>query len=340
MENIRLTQFSVGAGCGCKIAPATLQTILGKHLTQPDDKNLLVGNHTGDDAAVYDLGNGQCLVSTTDFFTPILDEPFDFGRVAAANAISDVYAMGAKPIFALAVLGWPLSKLSPEVASEVIAGGKSICAEAGIVIAGGHSIDIPEPVFGLMVNGFLERKNLKRNVGAKAGDVLMMSKRIGTGMLSTAIKRGLPSDHFKSDLIAQLVQLNKQGSDFGTMEQIHAMTDITGFGLLGHLHEMCKGSGLAAVIYYDRIPLLPGVKEFAAQFVYPDGTMRNWSAYASEVDGISGESLLVLSDPQTNGGLLIAADPKLQALLERDFGMVAIGECIPESDSGKRIFVH
>jgi selenide,water dikinase len=340
MESIRLTQWSIGAGCGCKIAPATLQTILGNHLTQPDDKKLIVGNHTGDDAAVYDIGNGQCLVSTTDFFTPILDEPFDFGRVAAANAISDVYAMGATPVFALAVLGWPLSKLSPEIASEVIAGGKSICAEAGIVIAGGHSIDIPEPVFGLMVNGVLERKNLKRNIGAKPGDVLMMSKRLGTGMLSTAIKRGLPSDHFKSELVTQLVQLNKQGSDFGTLEKVHAMTDITGFGLIGHLHEMCKGSKVAARIHYDRIPLLPGVKEFAAQFVYPDGTMRNWSAYAADVEGISGESLLVLSDPQTNGGLLIAIDPELQAMMEQEYGMVKIGECIPETDSSKRIFVQ
>lgn len=336
MEEIRLTQFSHGSGCGCKIAPAVLEQIIGAQLTKPDQSKLLVGNDSGDDAAVYDLGDERCLISTTDFFTPIVDDPYHFGRIAAANALSDVYAMGGKPAFALAVLGWPVSKLPVELAAQVLEGARSTCTEAGIVIAGGHSIDIPEPVFGLVVNGFCEKKHLKKNNSAKAGDVLYLTKALGVGILATAQKRGLLQDEHHKILVEQLCRLNKEGETFGKKEEVHAMTDVTGFGFIGHLLEMCKGSGLKSEINYKNIPVLNEARSYSANFIYPDNTMRNWSSYQHEVEGISGESLLMLCDPQTNGGLLLAVDAAAAEAFEKEFHLQKIG-VLSAHNQGKRI---
>jgi len=242
MEEIKLTQYSHGAGCGCKISPKILDEILHSSFSMPDNKKLLVGNHSKDDAAVYDLDNGTALISTTDFFMPIVDDPFNFGRIASANAISDVYAMGGKPILAIAILGWPINKLSPLVARRVIEGSKSICKEAGIPLAGGHSIDSPEPIFGLAVNGLVDIKNLKQNNTAKAGDLWLLTKKIGVGILTTAEKKGILKEENKTLAAEQMMQLNKVGETIGRIPAVHAMTDVTGFGLLGHLIEMAEGS--------------------------------------------------------------------------------------------------
>jgi len=308
-EEVRLTQFSHGAGCGCKIAPKVLDEIL-QNSKRIESKNLIVGNDTKDDAAVYDLGNDQGLISTTDFFMPIVDDPFYFGRIAAANAISDVYAMGGKPIMALAVLGWPLNKLSPAVAQRVIAGGSSACEEAGIPLAGGHSIDSPEPIFGLSVNGLVNLKNLKKNSSAQEGDVLFLTKPIGVGIFSTALKRGQLKEEHYSILIDQLSALNSIGEQLGKVDAVNAMTDVTGFGLLGHLLEMAEGSGLSAEIEYAAIPKLDGAAEYIQQRVVPDSTYRNWNSYSDKVGFEKGvnvmEAFSLLPDPQTNGGLLIS----------------------------------
>jgi selenide,water dikinase len=311
-EEIRLTQFSHGAGCGCKIAPKVLDEILQNTNAFRGD-NLIVGNDTKDDAAVYDLGNGSGLISTTDFFMPIVDDPFYFGRIAAANAISDVYAMGGKPIMALAVLGWPLSKLSTSIAKRVIEGGVSACSEAGIPLAGGHSIDSPEPIFGLSVNGLVSLANLKQNNKAKEGDLLFLTKPIGVGIFSTALKRGkLKQEHF-SILTDLLSALNSIGEQLGKIAAVHAMTDVTGFGLLGHLLEMAEGSGVTAEIQYQRIPKLNGVENYIQEKVIPGSTQRNWSSYGEKVafgNSVNElEALSLLPDPQTNGGLLVSVDP-------------------------------
>ena len=308
-----LTKFSHGAGCGCKISPQVLETIL--HTSRPADNFplLLVGNQSRDDAAVYDLGDGRSLISTTDFFMPIVDDAFDFGRIAAANAISDVYAMGGDPLLAIAILGWPVEKLPAALAQQVLEGARATCSDAGIPLAGGHSIDSPEPLFGLSVNGLVARHHLKRNNTAQAGDFLFMTKALGTGVLSTALKRGqLDSTHYEP-FIQQLVTLNKAGAALGKLEGVHAMTDITGFGLLGHLLEMMEGSGLSAELEYARVPSLPGVKEYIANRITPDATFRNWNSYSKEVAFGKGvnvmEAFSLLPDPQTNGGLLVAVDP-------------------------------
>lgn len=305
----KLTEYAHGAGCGCKIAPKVLEEILHNSNKQPAVfPNLLLGNDTNDDAAVYDLGNGTGLVATTDFFMPIVDSAFDFGRIAAANAISDVYAMGAKPVLALAILGWPVDKLPAALAAEVIAGARSICNEAGIPLAGGHSVDTTEPLFGLSVNGLVNLKQLKKNAGAQNGNKIYLTKKLGTGLLSTAAKRKQLSDVFIPELIAQLSSLNKFGEQLGAMPQVKALTDVTGFGLLGHLTEICKASNCSATIMYERLQLLPGTKECIANAIMPDATFRNWNAYSpsltmsAEVN--AAEAFMVLADPQTNGGLL------------------------------------
>lgn len=308
MDKICLTEYSHGAGCGCKIAPKVLEDILSGGI-QFNDKNLIVGNSSNDDAAVYDLGTGQALVSTTDFFTPIVNDARTFGRIAAANAISDIYSMGAKPIFSLAILGWPVSKLPIELVKEVMEGAKEICQECSIPLAGGHSIDIPEPVFGLAVNGIAELNNIKKNNSAHNGDLIFMNKKIGTGMLSTALKRKILSESDLNECIEQMCRVNKEGFHLGQLKYIHAMTDITGFGLCGHLLEMVKNSDHCIRLEYAAVPFLNQVKELAAKFIYPDNTMRNWNAFQPFVNGINGESLLTLCDPQTNGGLLVAVDP-------------------------------
>lgn len=308
-EPIRLTQYSHGAGCGCKIAPSVLREILTNSKTVALFKNLIVGNESGDDAAVYDLGNENCLISTTDFFMPIVDDAFDFGRIAATNALSDVYAMGGKPIMALALLGFPIEKLPVEIAQRILEGGKSVCDAAGIPLAGGHTIDSVEPMFGLAVNGLVHKKNIKRNNTAEEGDLIFLTKPIGTGILSTALKRKLISEEDLQPAVDVMCQLNSIGEVFGSLDDAHAMTDVTGFGLIGHLLEMCEGSKLSAEIFYSRIKLIHGVEALAKKFVAPDNTFRNWKSYEPKVSGISGESLVTLCDPQTSGGLLVAVDP-------------------------------
>ncbi len=311
MENIKLTQYSHGAGCGCKISPKILDEILQSSFSMPDNNRLLVGNHSKDDAAVYDLLNGTALISTTDFFMPIVDDPYNFGRIASANAISDVYAMGGNPVLAIAILGWPINILPPLVARRVIEGSKSICLEAGIPLAGGHSIDSPEPIFGLAVNGLVDIKNLKQNNTAKKGDVLLLTKKIGVGILTTAEKKNQLTESDKLLAAEQMMELNKVGSRLGGVAGVHAMTDVTGFGLLGHLIEMAEGSGLSATIEFNRVPLISKrLIEYVEMGAVPGGTNRNWDSYGHKVqlENTGAESLYktILADPQTSGGLLIS----------------------------------
>ncbi len=307
---IRLTQFSHGSGCGCKIEPAVLEKILNNSGTQKEFSSLIAGYETKDDAAVWDLGNENYLLSTTDFFTPIVDDPYDFGRISAANALSDIYAMGGKPAFALAILGFPVTKLPVEIAQKIISGAKSVCDIAGIPIAGGHSIDIPEPVFGLVVNGFVEKKFLKRNNTAKAGDILFLTKPLGTGIMASALKREKISEKDLVMTVEIMSRLNSIGEKLARIEGLHAMTDVTGFGLLGHLIEMCEGSGLSAVLDYKSVPMIDGIEKYTDQFIFPDNTYRNWNAYEKKVSGIIGPAFITLCDPQTSGGLLIAVDER------------------------------
>ena len=306
-ETIKLTQYSHGAGCGCKIAPKVLDEILKNNLSLPDNKNLLVGNSSKDDAAVYDLGNGMALISTTDFFMPIVDDPFEFGRIASANAISDIYAMGGKPILAISILGWPINIISAEVAHKVIEGSRSICTEAGIPLAGGHSIDSPEPIFGLAVNGLVSTNAVKQNNTAREGNVLFLTKALGVGILTTAEKKGILKDEHKGLAATQMMKLNKIGAALGEIMSVSAMTDVTGFGLLGHLTEMCEGSGLSAVINFEDVPLIiDDLKNYIDQKCVPGGTNRNWDSYGDKIANISEYQKSILADPQTSGGLLIA----------------------------------
>jgi selenide,water dikinase len=311
-EEIRLTQYSRGAGCGCKISPEILDKILAGGAGFIDN-NLLVGNSSKDDAAVLDLGNGTALISSTDFFMPIVDDAFTFGKIAAANSISDIYAMGGKPVLAIAILGWPVDKLSPDLAKKVTEGARAICLEAGISLAGGHSIDSPEPFFGLAVNGIVKIENLKRNDTAKEGDILFLTKPVGVGVFSTALKRNIIKDDHLRELITQLSTLNSIGEKLGQIAGISAMTDVTGFGLAGHLIEMADGSGLSAELNYSRVILLDGIREYLSQRVVPDATYRNWNSYGKkihfETDVNVMEAFSTLPDPQTNGGLLIAVNP-------------------------------
>lgn len=309
-EEIKLTQFSKGGGCGCKIAPSVLQQMLATQ-NSSSFTNLLVGNESSDDAAVYQINEEIAIISTTDFFMPIVDDAFAFGRIAAANAISDVYAMGGKPLMAIAVLGWPVSKLSPQVAQQVLEGGRSICAEAGIPLAGGHTIDSMEPIFGLAVTGTIHPAHIKRNNAAQEGDLLFLTKPLGVGVLSTAIKRGvLQAEHY-TILLKQLTTLNKVGEELGRLDGIHAMTDVTGFGLMGHLIEMAEGSGVSIELNYSALPKITGLEYCLKQATIPGATARNWASYGSKVqiaDSVDlTEALNFLPDPQTNGGLLIAA---------------------------------
>ncbi len=322
-QNIKLTQMSHGSGCGCKIGPAVLEKILNKGAAGKKFPLLAGGYETNDDAAVWDAGDNY-LLSTTDFFTPIVDDPFDFGRIAAANALSDIYAMGGKPAFALAILGFPLDKLPVETAREILDGAKEICSRAEIPIAGGHSIDIPEPVFGLAVNGYVKKEKLKKNNTAKEGDILFLTKPLGTGIISSAQKKGKVREEHLQKAIESMTTLNEAGAELGNLAAVHAMTDVTGFGLLGHLIEMCEGSGVSAEIDYKKIPLLPGADEYAAQFIFPDNTYRNWNAYENKVTGINGPSFITLCDPQTSGGLLISAGESARTTLEEIFKLFKI----------------
>lgn len=323
---IALTEYAHGAGCGCKIAPAVLQQILQTNNAQPQYDKLLIGNDSNDDAAVYQLNDEDALISTTDFFTPIVDDAYVFGKIAAANALSDVYAMGGNPMMAIAILGFPVETLPVELAQRIIEGARTVCAAANIPLAGGHSIDSKEPIFGLAVNGLVKTKNLKRNNTAKDGDYLFLTKPIGVGILSTAQKRKqLQPEHYPI-WTEQLVKLNKIGAALGQLEGVTAMTDITGFGLLGHLFEMASGSNLSAELYYDQLPILEAAKQYAAQRILPDATFRNWNAYSMHVKFEPGvnvmEAFNLLPDPQTNGGLLIAVEEsailKVQQALEAE----------------------
>ncbi len=310
--DFKLTQFSHGAGCGCKIAPKVLDSILQNGAEKSPFANLLVGNEQHDDAAVLDLGDGSAVISTTDFFMPIVDDPFDFGRIASVNAISDVYAMGGSPLLAIAILGWPIDKLPPEVANQVVEGARRVCEEAGIPLAGGHSIDSPEPIFGLAVTGRVDKKHLKTNGAAKEGDLLFLTKAIGVGILSTAQKKGvLQSDHA---LLARdsMVALNKIGEVFARLPEVHAMTDVTGFGLMGHLTELCEASDLNAVIEEKKVPLLDesALDFYLSKKCVPGGTHRNWDSYGHKIDNLTDRQRMLFCDPQTSGGLLVAVDPK------------------------------
>src|SRR6218665_309928 len=309
METIKLTHYSHGAGCGCKIAPHVLEEILKSNFVAAPNDKLIVGNSTKNNAAVYDIGNGQGLISTTDFFMPIVDDAADFGKIASANAISDVYAMGGKPLMAIAILGWPINKLTTELAQKVIDGARSICAEAGIPLAGGHSIDSPEPIFGLAVTGMIDLKNLKKNSTAKEGDLLYLTKKLGVGILTTAEKKGSLREDHKGVAAAQMMQLNTFGEKAGKLSYVNAMTDVTGFGLLGHLIEMAEGAELSVDLDYSNVPLIGDLNFYISQMCVPDNSFRNWSGYDPKTEGITGDSLLTLCDPQTNGGLLIAIDP-------------------------------
>ncbi len=316
MSEIKLTQYSKSAGCGCKIAPEALQQILSGLQSIPD-KNLLVGNECNDDAAVYDIGNGQCVISTTDFFMPIVDDAFDFGKIAAANSISDIYAMGGKPIMAIAVLGWPAEKLPVTEAQRVLQGAIEICKKAGIPLAGGHSIDNPEPVFGLAVTGLVQKENLKRNNTPKEGDLLYLSKPLGSGILATALKRGkLDPAHYPT-LLENMTALNTFGITCSTLKYVSAMTDVTGFGLLGHLGEMLEGNNLSAEIEVNKIQLLDGTEEYSKAFIYPDNTTRNYNAVKGKVKWLGGLEFITLCDPQTSGGLLISVSKDKKAAFEK-----------------------
>jgi selenide,water dikinase len=318
MEPIRLTQFSHGAGCGCKLSPAVLHEILSGVDRSESFPTLLIGNDTKDDAAVMDLGDGTGIISTTDFFMPIVDDPRTFGRIAAANAISDVYAMGGTPLMAIAILGWPLGKIPESAASAVIDGGRSICSEAGIPLAGGHSIDSPEPIFGLAVTGRVSLDRLKANHTAQVGDLLYLTKPIGVGMITTAQKKGIVEDQDLRLAVDSMQSLNRIGERISKIEGVHAMTDVTGFGLLGHLVEVCEGAKLQATLQTESLAFLGGeqLKYYHERGCVPGGSRRNWMSYCDRVAPVDGFLRDALCDPQTSGGLLVSVSADSASSLE------------------------
>jgi selenide,water dikinase len=335
---LRLTQFSHGGGCGCKIAPAVLQEIITKTVPGIVPRELLVGIETADDAAVYQINDTQAIVATTDFFMPIVDDPFDFGAIAATNALSDVYAMGASPLFALALVAMPVDRLPVETIRRVLDGGEAICANAGIPIAGGHTIDSVEPIYGLVAIGMVDPRNLKRNIGARPGDALVLGKPLGVGIYSAALKKGGLDGAYYAAMLASTTQLNTPGIALGRMSSVHALTDVTGFGLLGHLLEMCRGSQVGARIEFGRLPLHPGVLELARKGIATGASNRNWAGYGKDVvlaDGLDDTARALLTDPQTSGGLLVACAPDavdevLAVFREEDFERVTvIGQMVP-----------
>lgn len=333
-EVIRLTQYSHGAGCGCKISPKVLEEILHTEMIPFADPNLLVGNDTKDDAAVYDLGNGTAIVSTTDFFMPIVDDPFDFGRIAATNAISDIFAMGGKPIMAIAILGFPIQKLPAGVAQRIVEGGRFACRQAGIALAGGHSIDAPEPIFGLAVTGIIATEKVKKNASAQAGCNLYLTKPLGIGVLTTAEKKGMLAEQHKGLATETMCKMNIIGSQFADIEGIMAMTDVTGFGLLGHLAEVCEGSNLTAEVYFEQIKTLDGVINYIEKGCVPGGTGRNFESYGHKISPLSELQKAVLCDPQTSGGLLIAVKPDSEEQVfkladEAGVALYPVGKLLP-----------
>lgn len=317
MSAIRLTQYSHGAGCGCKIAPDVLDGILAKAGPPAASDRLVVGNQGHEDACVYDLGDGRGMIATTDFFMPIVDDPYDFGRIAATNAISDVYAMGGDPVMALGILGWPLDQLSVDVAGDVMAGAQAVCREHGVALAGGHSIDAPEPIFGLAVNGLVDLERLKLNSAAKPGDLLFLTKPLGVGMLTTAEKRGLLADEHRGLARETMLVSNRIGAELAGVSGVHAMTDVTGFGLAGHLSEVCAASGVAASLDFTRLPRLEAAETYRRQGAVPGGTGRNRTALGAALPEMADEHWQWLCDPQTSGGLLLAVDPASVEAVQR-----------------------
>jgi selenide, water dikinase len=328
-EKIRLTEFSHGGGCGCKIAPAVLTEILASTPIRGLPPELLVGTETADDAAVYRLNDSQALVATTDFFTPIVDDPYDFGRIAATNAISDIYAMGGRPIMALALVGMPLDKLPVSVIQKILEGGESVCAAAGIPIAGGHSIDTLEPIYGLVALGLVHPDKVKKNSGARAGDVLVLGKPLGVGILSALLKKGKISDAGYRQMIDFTTRLNTPGEPLAEMPQVHAVTDVTGFGLAGHLLEICRGSKVAAEVKFDAVPIIDEALEWAKQGVATGASDRNWKGYGADVQMAAGAPdwmRNLLTDPQTSGGLLVACEPQAEGAVLRVFADYGFAE--------------
>lgn len=316
MDEIRLTRFSHGGGCGCKIAPAALAEMLRALPQTQGFADLLVGTETSDDAAVYRLNDAQALVATTDFFMPIVDDPWDFGRIAATNALSDIYAMGGRPILALAIVGMPIDKLPMEAIRRILAGGASVCADAGIPLAGGHSIDAPEPIYGLVALGLVHPKQVKRNCRAREGDALILGKPLGIGILGSAMKKGALDAEGYRQLIATATQLNRIGAELAALDGVHALTDVTGFGLLGHLLELCRGAGLAAQIEAAKLPLLPAAAGFARQGIGPGAIERNLASFGADVsfaDAVPDWLRRMTADAQTSGGLLAAVAPNAAA---------------------------
>jgi len=303
---VRLTQYSHGAGCGCKISPKVLNEILTQCKTEFPDPLLLVGNKTLDDAAVYDIGNNQVIISTTDFFMPIVDDPYDFGGIASVNAISDVFAMGGTPLMAVAILCWPVNKLSAEIAGQVIEGAKQACARVGIAIAGGHSIDGPEPIFGLAVTGIAQKDQIRLNCTATEDCELYLTKPLGIGILSTAQKQGILKEEDRQTARNLMLTINSIGKELGILTEVKAMTDVTGFGLLGHLIEMCEGSSLSAEIYSERVPKIENIDYYIERKTFPGGTFRNFDSYGHKVSPMTDEQKHLFCDPQTSGGLLVA----------------------------------
>ncbi|CAG2142161.1 Selenide, water dikinase [Cupriavidus campinensis] len=330
--DIRLTSFSHGGGCGCKIAPGVLSEILRSSGGLPMPPELLVGIETADDAAVYQLNDDQALIATTDFFMPIVDDPFDFGRIAATNAISDVYAMGGRPIMALALVAMPVNQLPVEVIGQVMAGGQAVCRAAGIPIAGGHTIDSVEPIYGLVVMGLAHPSKIRRNRDARAGDVLVLGKPLGVGVLSAALKKGQLADDGYARLIDTTTRLNTPGMALAALDGVHALTDVTGFGIAGHTLELARGAGLRAVLDWSALPLLPGVAALAGQGHVTGASRRNWEGYGGEVQidaGLPAIAQALLTDPQTSGGLLVSCAPQavdavLRIFREQGFGEAAV----------------
>ncbi len=337
MENIKLTAYSHGAGCGCKISPRVLDDILRHTGMKMEYPSLLVGNDTRDDAAVFAIDQEKAIISTTDFFMPIVDDPFDFGGIASVNAISDIYAMGGKPLLAISILGWPVDKIEPAVAQKVIEGARNACFRAGIPLAGGHSIDTPEPIFGLAVTGMINRKKIKANNQATPGCELFLTKPLGIGILTTAHKKGILKPGGLEKAVELMLILNDIGQELSELDAVKAMTDVTGFGLLGHLSEMCEGSGVSAEICFDRVPLISGIDQYVGQKIFPGGTTRNFESYGHKISPLTEEQKILLCDPQTSGGLLLAVDPSgrnafLELIQQRGLDLQSFGRIVEKGE--------
>lgn len=343
MQNIKLTEYSHGAGCGCKISPMLLDEILKSNSKQPHFPQLLVGHEFKDDAAAYDLGNGTSMLSTTDFFMPIVDDAFTFGRIAATNALSDIYAMGGKPLMAIAIFGWPIDKLSADVAREVIEGGRAACKEAGIPLAGGHSIDSPEPIFGLAVSGLAENKNLMKNCGAVEDCYIFLTKPIGIGILTTAQKQKKIEEGDIAAAIEAMTTLNKIGASLSELDGVVTMTDITGFGLLGHLSEVCEASGISANIWFEKVPLLENVEKYRTLGCIAGGTRKNFMSYGHKISPMTQQQREILCDAQTSGGLLVfvkksEVDAFYEVVRKAGLSLEPIGESVAKKEHLVEVF--